>query len=137
MLDFSNIGGLVMPLFLELEYADGSMDEHRYPAEIWKLDDQQVSKLIITDQPIVAVTLDPRYETADADITNNHFPRKIVENRMDLTKKEGLGRRDMLHENLEDVVPLQQLINERTEEGETNSEAAERRLQEWVDFYNE
>lgn len=137
MLDFSNIGGLVMPLFLEIEYADGAKEERRYPAQIWKLNDQQVTKMIITDQKIVSVTLDPRYETADADLSNNSFPRKIYEERIELTKEKGLMRRDMLHENLDDVVPLEQLINERTEKDESDAEAAARRLQEWADYYND
>ena len=34
-LDFSNHGGLVMPLILQFEFADGSREIKRIPAEIW------------------------------------------------------------------------------------------------------
>ena len=33
---FSNHGGLVMPLVLEFTYVDGSKEEIRIPAEIWR-----------------------------------------------------------------------------------------------------
>lgn len=68
--DLENLGGLTMPVIFKLEYADGSSKEVRIPAEIWKLEDA-VSKVIVSEKPIVRITLDPNLETADTDVTNN------------------------------------------------------------------
>ena len=35
-LQFKNIGGLVMPVILEWEYADGTKEVDRIPAELWR-----------------------------------------------------------------------------------------------------
>ncbi|HCF78924.1 MAG TPA: aminopeptidase, partial [Glaciecola sp.] len=65
VMDFSNHGGLVMPIILEMTFTDGSTDMMRIPAEIWRRTPKAVSKLIITDKELASVTVDPRWETAD------------------------------------------------------------------------
>ena len=49
-----------------------------------------MNKLIITekDQELVSVTIDPRWETADVDIHNNHYPRQIIPSRIEAYKKK-------------------------------------------------
>ncbi|GAK32389.1 glutamyl aminopeptidase [alpha proteobacterium Q-1] len=86
-LDFSNKGGLVMPILLEITYEDGSTEKRPIPAEIWRSNQSHVTKLIITDQTIQSISIDPNLETADADMTNNHWPRKPVETRLELFKR--------------------------------------------------
>lgn len=75
--DLEMIGGLVMPVILELAYADGTTEEIRLPAEIWKMQNEKleetVSKVLITDKPIVKIVLDPNLETADTDTSNNEW----------------------------------------------------------------
>ena len=80
VLDFSNKGGLVMPIILELTFEDGTKEEMRIPAEIWRRTPKAVSKLIVTDKDkeLVSVTIDPHWETADVDVENNHYPRRII-----------------------------------------------------------
>lgn len=85
---FSNVGGLVMPIVLKLDYVDGTSEELRIPAEIWRRDASQVSKLVITDKVLAQVTLDPRLETADTDLSNNFFPRRPVMTRFQLFKQQ-------------------------------------------------
>jgi len=84
LVDFKNIGGLVMPIILRVDYRDGSSEELRIPAEIWRYDNFSVSKLIITRKEIAALTLDPHLETADTDLSNNSFPRRPVKSRVPL-----------------------------------------------------
>jgi len=36
VVDLKNIGGLVMPVILQIEYADGTKEELRLRAEIWR-----------------------------------------------------------------------------------------------------
>ncbi len=90
VLEFSNKGGLVMPIILELTFADGSIENQYIPAEIWRRTPKAVNKLIITekDQQLVSVTIDPRWETADVDIHNNHYPRQIIPSRIEAYKKK-------------------------------------------------
>ncbi len=77
VVNFKNVGGLVMPLIVQFEYDDGSIEVRRIPAEIWRRNNQQVSKLFVTDKRIKQISLDPRRELADADTENNFYPRRI------------------------------------------------------------
>jgi hypothetical protein len=88
ILDFENIGGLIMPLIIEMEFADGSKEVMRIPAEIWRKNNDKVSKLIITKKEVKQFTLDPYQETADIDLKNNYFPRKMLESKFQLFKQE-------------------------------------------------
>ncbi len=81
IVDLENLGGLVMPVILKVRYADDTWETFRYPAEIWRYDNVKVAKLIISDKEIVSLELDPYQETGDTDTDNNHFPRKIKEER--------------------------------------------------------
>ena len=70
--DLKMIGGLVMPVILKLEYEDGSNEEVRIPAEIWRMQNEllekTVSKVFVTNKPVQKVVLDPNLETADTDV---------------------------------------------------------------------
>jgi len=88
VLEFSNVGGLVMPILLELTYKDGSKDSMYIPAEIWRRTPKQVRKLIVTDKEkeLASVAVDPGWETADVDVENNHYPRQIIPSRVEAYK---------------------------------------------------
>ena len=88
VLKLKNNGGLVMPVILEVEYADSTKEEIRIPAEIWRRNAIQVGKLMVTRKEIRQITLDPRLETADVDLTNNSWPRKPVKTKFQLFKEE-------------------------------------------------
>jgi hypothetical protein len=103
VLDFSNKGGLVMPIILELEFENGNKENMYIPAEIWRRSPKAVSKLIVTekDQVLKSVTVDPRWETADVDVENNHYPRRIIPSRIEAykSKRSATGvRRDLMQE---------------------------------------
>jgi len=86
-LDFSNVGGLVMPLVIQFEFEDGTTEIKRIPAEIWSRNNLKTSKVFSFDKRVVAVTLDPFLETADCDMSNNHWPTKIEEGRFEIYKR--------------------------------------------------
>ncbi|MFT6920108.1 MAG: hypothetical protein ACJA2G_002756 [Cognaticolwellia sp.] len=90
VLEFSNKGGLVMPIILELTFADGSTENQYIPAEIWRRSPKAVNKMIITDKDkeLVSITVDPRWETADVNVHNNHYPRQITPSRIEAYKKK-------------------------------------------------
>jgi hypothetical protein len=85
--EFSNIGGLVMPVILQIEYVDGSTEVKRFPAELWRRNPDKVTRLITSDKEIKSITLDPFFETADANEENNYWPRRAVKTRVELFKR--------------------------------------------------
>jgi hypothetical protein len=88
LVDFSNLGGLVTPLVLEITLASGKKYVERVPAEVWRYSPTKITKLIITDEPMVSLVQDPYLETADIDTGNNAWPRKAVQSRLELFKSQ-------------------------------------------------
>lgn len=88
LVDLKNHGGLVMPVLLKLTFDDDSTRMLRIPAEIWRLNNESVSKLILTDKPLKSLTLDPHRETADTQLSNNEFPRTIGKSFFQLEKSK-------------------------------------------------
>jgi hypothetical protein len=73
---FDKPGGIPMPLIVEYTYADGTKENVTYPPEIWRKNDNEVSRVITSQKELVGVVIDPKMETADIDITNNSWPKK-------------------------------------------------------------
>ncbi len=96
MVDFKNIGGLVMPVILELTYDNGKSEIVRIPAEVWRHNPKKFSKLLITDRKVASITLDPRWETADTDLSNNYWPSRGAESRLELFKRERRRGRNLM-----------------------------------------
>ncbi len=74
--EFEKQGGLVMPLIVELTYADGSKEKQTFPAQIWIKDDTSVKRVFAATREITNITVDPDLETADVDTSNNNWPKK-------------------------------------------------------------
>ncbi len=111
VVDFESLGGLVMPIVLKVNYSDDTSDIMRYPAEIWRYNNSNVSKLIVTDKEIVSLELDPYQETGDVDTDNNHFPREIKEERFLVKPKKE-----------EDKNPIQEAAEREEAEEEDEAE---------------
>ncbi|KXK39288.1 MAG: M1 family metallopeptidase [Saprospiraceae bacterium] len=75
-IEIERIGGLIMPVIYKLEYADGTDEVIRIPAEIWRKGAKKITKVHATDQKIKRIILDPYLETADTDTYNNYYPRE-------------------------------------------------------------
>jgi len=91
-IQFSNIGGLVMPIILEFKYTDGTSEIIRIPAEIWKRNSKQIKKIFILNKELSNVKLDPFLETADVDMDNNYWPTKSEATRFQLYKQKKNNR---------------------------------------------
>ena len=87
VLDFRNIGGLVTPVILGITFKDGSTEQLRIPADVWRQNPGKFSKLIVRKKQISSVEVDPSLETADVDLENNAWPRKIVPSRLEIFKQ--------------------------------------------------
>lgn len=85
----SNEGGLPMPIILEFVFADNSRERHYIPAEIWKMDDVQVSKVFYSKKELKEVILDPALQTADIDRSDNYWPQQTPMSRFELYKYRG------------------------------------------------
>ena len=85
-LEFSNIGGLVMPIILDFTFSDNTNKIVKIPAEIWKKNSSQITKVFAFDKEVNSVELDPFMETADTDRSNNFWPPKMVPSKFELYK---------------------------------------------------
>lgn len=70
-----NVGGLVMPVTIEWQYTDGTSEIDTLPAEIWRHNEYETTETFIKDKQVAKVVLDPNFEFADTDTTNNSFPK--------------------------------------------------------------
>jgi hypothetical protein len=105
VIELKNIGGLVMPVIFEIEYVDGSKEELRIPADIWRYNNSTVSKLIMTQKEIRYLTLDPHLETADVDLSNNYFPRRPVKTRFQLFRDQQAAPNPMQQQERKEIQP--------------------------------
>ena len=80
-------GELVSPIIVQLQYADGTNDYHKIPAEIWRTGNRKATKVFKTTKELKQVVLDPYLETADVDMNNNFFPPKPQMSRFELFKR--------------------------------------------------
>ena len=85
---FDKPGGLVMPIIVKYDYADGSSKRVTYPAQIWRYNDEEVSKAIASTSELIGITVDPDKETADIDTSNNSWPKEIKQSKFDKFKSE-------------------------------------------------
>ena len=92
VVNLKNKGGLPMPVILKLDFEDGTNEVIRIPAEIWRLNDKDIKKVIPTDKKVKKWTLDPFLEIADIDTENNAFPREAVQPTRFQVQKNGFQR---------------------------------------------
>ncbi len=88
---FNKPGGIPMPLIVEYTYADGSKENVTYPPEIWRKNDKEVKRVISSEKELIGITVDPKAETADIDVTNNAWPKKEQQSDFDAFKKSIQG----------------------------------------------
>ncbi|CAN5144175.1 M1 family metallopeptidase [soil metagenome] len=89
---FRNLGGLVMPLIIQFNYEDGTSEIEHIPAEIWRLNELEVTKVFPKKKNISSIVLDPYRETADIDEDNNFWPRQQQPSRFELFKQNEAAR---------------------------------------------
>ncbi len=72
-IDFTNKGGLVMPIILEFTFEDGTKLRDKRAAQVWRSNEKNVSLTYYFDKKLKSVQLDPMKETADIDTSNNFW----------------------------------------------------------------
>tara|TARA_B100000809_G_scaffold63282_1_gene59969 strand:- start:13074 stop:15311 length:2238 start_codon:yes stop_codon:yes gene_type:complete len=73
---FEKPGGLVMPIIVQYTYDDGSIESKTYPAQIWSKNDKEVKKVVASQKEITKIIIDPKFETADVNNSNNTWPKE-------------------------------------------------------------
>ena len=71
----SNRGQMVLPVRLELRYADGSRETRQLPVEMWNLGDRFTARLA-TQKPVAGVLVDPMGSLPDVNRANNRWGRR-------------------------------------------------------------
>jgi hypothetical protein len=84
----TNKGGLIMPVIIEWTYKDGSKEIERIPAEIWRTNEQRITKVFVKDKEVTKVVLDPKMETTDISLEDNIFPKVQSPSKIDQLKKK-------------------------------------------------
>ena len=128
VLEFSNIGGLVTPLLLKIDFEGGAKEEIYIPAEIWRRNARQVRKLLVYDKgtKIIQVTVDPNWETGDADIENNYYPRRMIPSRVEAFKSKrtpSFVRKDIMHDSRQPLAGISEDKGGETDEAASAEDA--------------
>ncbi|MCV9932625.1 M1 family metallopeptidase [Flavobacterium sp. LS1R47] len=81
--EFNKPGGMIMPILVEITYEDGTKEEFKYPAQIWRKNNDTAKKVYATEKVIKSIQIDPKLLTADIDVTNNTWPKVEVKSKFD------------------------------------------------------
>ena len=73
---YNKPGGLVMPIIVYYTYKDGTKERKVYPAQIWRFNDKEITKVFSSSKEITKITIDPNQETADVNTSNNSWPKE-------------------------------------------------------------
>lgn len=92
VLKFKNEGGLVMPVIIEFTLADDSQIVDYLPAEIWRKNEEEFSKVFAFNQEVISFKIDPFRETADINESNNSWPREVQMTRFEQFMSSGRRR---------------------------------------------
>jgi hypothetical protein len=81
--EFNKPGGMIMPILVEITYEDDTVDNFKYPAQIWRKSNDSAKKVYATEKAIKKIQIDPKLETADIDVTNNTWPKEKLKTKFD------------------------------------------------------
>ncbi len=105
-LSFGNKGGLVMPIIVEFTYKDGTKEVDRIPAQIWRANENKVTKMFMKNKEVASIRLDPMKETADIDESNNTWGSipepsrlKAFKQKQDAARGQSQGKTPMQNAN--------------------------------------
>ena len=89
---FLNKGGLVMPIIVEFTFEDGTKEVTKYAAQIWRKNENKLTKVFLTNKKAVSIKLDPMRETADINESNNSWPNVSEPSKFTMFKAKAIGR---------------------------------------------
>ncbi len=81
--EFNKPGGMLMPIIVEITYEDNTNENFKFPAQIWRKNNETAKRVFATEKAIKTIQIDPKLETADIDVTNNSWPKAEVKSKFD------------------------------------------------------
>jgi hypothetical protein len=81
--EFNKPGGMLMPILVEITYDDNSKENFKFPAQIWRKNNETAKRVFATKKTIKSIQIDPKEETADINLTNNTWPKIEVKSKFD------------------------------------------------------
>lgn len=81
--EFNKPGGMPMPIIVQITYEDGTVDNYKYPAQIWRKNNETAKKVYASAKAIKQIQIDPKLETADIDLSNNSWPKVEIKSKFD------------------------------------------------------
>ena len=73
---FKKLGGVPMPILLQVNYEDGTSEMMKFPVQVWRHNNSEFTYVITADKPVKTFVLDPEKATADIDTKNNFYENK-------------------------------------------------------------
>ncbi|WP_212905895.1 M1 family metallopeptidase [Capnocytophaga stomatis] len=70
---FEKLGGVPMPILLEINYKDDTSEMMKFPVQVWRLNNKEFTYVITSNEPIKSFSIDPQKATADINKENNTF----------------------------------------------------------------
>lgn len=80
---FDKPGDMLMPVLVELTFDDGTTEMQMFPVQIWRKNQQSVSRVFAAQKAVTKITVDPKLQTADVDVTNNVWPKEEQKSKFD------------------------------------------------------
>ncbi len=80
---FNKPGGLVMPIIVQIEFQDKTTENYTFPAQIWRMNDNEATRTFATKKIISKIIIDPNKETADINLHNNIWPKTEEQSKFD------------------------------------------------------
>jgi len=81
--EFNKPGGMLMPIIVEITYDDDTKENFKFPAQIWRKNNETAKRVFATEKAIKTIQIDPKLETADIDLTNNTWPKAEVKSKFE------------------------------------------------------
>jgi hypothetical protein len=72
-----------MPILVEITYEDDTKESFKYPAQIWRKNNDTARKVYATQKAVKKIQIDPKLETADIDVANNTWPKEEVKSKFE------------------------------------------------------
>lgn len=82
-----------MPIILRWNYTDGTYQDERLDVQIWRKNEQKIVKTFIRNKQVKSIQMDPFYETADIDVTNNQWNVGEIPTRFEIFQAKREPRR--------------------------------------------
>jgi hypothetical protein len=81
--EFNKPGGMLMPIVVEITYDDNTKENFKFPAQIWRKNNETAKRVFATEKEIKTIQIDPKQETADIDVANNTWPKTELKSKFD------------------------------------------------------